>query len=88
MMMIESLTGTHADRIVGIDRVVLGIIFLPAALRKCWGGPAEDKQGEYGSIFPMCYSQVATAMARERTAQVRRMLDDKDPCDVSGKQGF
>ena len=50
--------------------------------------PAEDKQGEYGSIFPMRYSQVETAMARERTAQVRRMLDDKDPCDVSGKHGF
>ena len=47
--------------------------------------PAEDKQAEYGSIFPMCYSQVATAMTKERTAQLRRMLDDKDPCDISGK---
>jgi uncharacterized protein YecT (DUF1311 family) len=47
--------------------------------------PAEDKQAEYGSIFPMCYSQVATAMTKERIAQLRRMLDDKDPCDISGK---
>jgi uncharacterized protein YecT (DUF1311 family) len=45
--------------------------------------PAEDKQAEYGSIFPMCYSQVATAMTRERTAQLRRMLSDKDPCDTT-----
>jgi uncharacterized protein YecT (DUF1311 family) len=45
--------------------------------------PAENKQREYGSMFPMCYSQVATAMTKERTAQLRRMLDDKDPCAVS-----
>jgi uncharacterized protein YecT (DUF1311 family) len=46
--------------------------------------PAKDKQAEYGSMFPMCYAQVATAMTKERTAQLRRMLDDKDPCDVPG----
>jgi uncharacterized protein YecT (DUF1311 family) len=45
--------------------------------------PAKDKQGEYGSMYPMCYAQVATKMTKERTAQLRRMLDDKDPCDVS-----
>jgi uncharacterized protein YecT (DUF1311 family) len=44
--------------------------------------PAEDKQGEYGSIYPMCYAIVATAMTKERTAQLRRMLQDKDPCDI------
>ena len=48
--------------------------------------PAENKQAEYGSVFPMCYSQVATAVTKERTAQLRRMLDDKDPCEIS--QGF
>lgn len=47
--------------------------------------PAEDKQAQYGSIFPMCYSQVITAMTKERTAQLRRMLGDKNPCDTSGK---
>ena len=50
--------------------------------------PAKDKQVEYGSMFPMCYAQVATMMTRERTAQLRRMLEDKDPCGVSGKSGF
>jgi len=38
--MIESLTGTHADWIVAIARVVLGIIFFAHALRECWGGMA------------------------------------------------
>lgn len=46
--------------------------------------PARDKQAEYGSMFPMCYAQVATAMTKERTVQLRRILDDKDPCDVAG----
>lgn len=44
--------------------------------------PAEDKQLEYGSIYPMCYASVAAAMTKERTAQLRRMLLDKDPCDI------
>lgn len=47
--------------------------------------PADDKQREYGSMFPMCYSQVETAITKERTAQLRRMLEDRDPCDVAGK---
>lgn len=42
--------------------------------------PAQDKQREYGSIFPMCYAQAATAMTKERTAELRRILDGKDPC--------
>lgn len=45
--------------------------------------PAQDKQREYGSMYPMCYAQVATAMTKARTAQLRRMLDNKDPCDTS-----
>jgi uncharacterized protein YecT (DUF1311 family) len=44
--------------------------------------PAEDKQREYGSIYPMCYAKVATAMTKERIVQLRRMLQDKDPCDT------
>jgi hypothetical protein len=32
----------------------------------------------------MCYAQVATVMTKERTAQLRRILDDKDPCDIAG----
>ena len=49
--------------------------------------PAQDKQREYGSMYPMCYAQVAMAMTKERTAQLRRMLDDKDPCDTSASSG-
>jgi uncharacterized protein YecT (DUF1311 family) len=45
--------------------------------------PGQDKQREYGSMFPMCYAQVSTAMTEERTAQLRSLLDDKDPCDTS-----
>jgi uncharacterized protein YecT (DUF1311 family) len=44
--------------------------------------PAQDKQREYGTIYPMCFAIVATTMAKERTAQLRRMLQDKDPCDI------
>jgi uncharacterized protein YecT (DUF1311 family) len=44
--------------------------------------PAQDKQREYGTIYPMCYAIVATAMTKERTAQLRRMLQEKDPCDT------
>ncbi len=59
------------------------VVFRDAHLQELY--PAEDKQREYGSIFPMCYAQVNAAITKERTAQLRRMLDDKDPCDVSGK---
>jgi uncharacterized protein YecT (DUF1311 family) len=45
--------------------------------------PAQDKQREYGSMYPMCYAQMATTMAKERTAQLRRMLDDEDACETS-----
>ena len=44
--------------------------------------PAQDKQREYGTIYPMCYAIVLTAMTKERTVQLRRMLQDKDPCDI------
>jgi uncharacterized protein YecT (DUF1311 family) len=57
------------------------IVFRDAHLRELF--PAEDKQREYGSMFPMCYAQVATAMTIRRTVQLRSMLDDKDPCDTS-----
>jgi len=39
--MIAHLTGTHADWVVVIARIVLGIIFLPMALKKCWVGTAD-----------------------------------------------
>jgi uncharacterized protein YecT (DUF1311 family) len=45
--------------------------------------PAKEKQTEYGSMYPMCYAQVATEMTKERTAQLRKILGDKDPCDTS-----
>lgn len=48
--------------------------------------PAEDKQREYGSIYPMCYAKMVTAMTKERTAQLLRMLQDKDPCDIGDER--
>jgi len=45
--------------------------------------PADNKQSEYGSIYPMCYARVVTAMTKQRIADLRKMLDDKDPCDTS-----
>jgi uncharacterized protein YecT (DUF1311 family) len=59
------------------------IVFRDAHLQELY--PAEDKQREYGSIFPMCYAQVNAAITKERTAQLRRLPDDKDRCDVSAK---
>jgi uncharacterized protein YecT (DUF1311 family) len=44
--------------------------------------PAEDKQREYGCIYPMGYSRVAAAMTRERTAQLRRVLPGEDPGEM------
>jgi len=61
------------------------VAFRDARLQELY--PAQDKQREYGSMYPMCYAQVATAMTKERTAQLRRMLDDKDPCDTSASSG-
>jgi uncharacterized protein YecT (DUF1311 family) len=57
------------------------LVFRDAHLRELY--PAKDKQA-YGSMFPMCYAGVATAMTKERTAQLRKMLKDEDPCEVSG----
>jgi uncharacterized protein YecT (DUF1311 family) len=42
--------------------------------------PAEDKRGEYGSMYPMCSARVVAAMTEERTAQLRKMLNE-DPCE-------
>lgn len=58
------------------------LAFRDARLQELY--PAKDKQKEYGSMYPMCYAQVATGMTKERTGQLRRMLDGKDPCEVSG----
>jgi uncharacterized protein YecT (DUF1311 family) len=56
------------------------IAFRDAHLQELF--PAEDKQAAYGTMYPMCYAQVATAMTKQRAAQLRSMLDNKDPCDT------
>jgi uncharacterized protein YecT (DUF1311 family) len=61
------------------------LAFRDARLQELY--PATDKQAEYGSMYPMCYAQVATAMTKERTTQLRRMLEDKDPLRRFGKLG-
>src|ERR1039457_1196836 len=35
------------------------------------------------AVKKVCFAQVATAMTKRRTAQLRSMLDDKDACDTS-----
>ena len=57
------------------------VAFRDARMRELF--PAKEKQREYGSMYPMCYIGVATEMTKERTAQLRRMLDDEDPCGIS-----
>lgn len=58
-------------------------VFREARLQELY--PAEDKQREHGSTFPMCYAQANVTITKDRTAQLRRMLDDRDPCDLSRK---
>jgi uncharacterized protein YecT (DUF1311 family) len=58
------------------------IAFKDAHLQELY--PAQDKQREYGSMYSMCYAQVSTAMTKERTSQLRKILDGKDPCAISG----
>jgi uncharacterized protein YecT (DUF1311 family) len=41
--------------------------------------PREDKQAEYGSMYPMCYANFAAEMTRQRTEQLRRMLEKWAP---------
>ena len=48
--------------------------------------PAENKQMEYGSIYPMCYCLEKTRLTRERIAQLRQWLEgmpEGDPCSGS-----
>jgi uncharacterized protein YecT (DUF1311 family) len=37
--------------------------------------PAEDKQKEYGSVFPMCADLLLADLTRERTKMLKEMLD-------------
>jgi len=45
--------------------------------------PAEDKQKEYGTVFPMCANLALADLARERTKMLKRMLNpvEGDVCD-------
>ncbi len=50
--------------------------------------PAENKQMEYGSIYPMCYCLEKTKLTRGRIAQLRQWLEgmpEGDPCSGSRK---
>src|SRR5439155_1231751 len=48
--MIESLTGTHADWIVGIARIVLGIIFFPP--QHFLSAVAKEYDPQYDASYP------------------------------------
>ena len=40
--------------------------------------PVENMQMNYGSVFPMCYGRAKAKLTRERTAQLRAMLDRQE----------
>jgi uncharacterized protein YecT (DUF1311 family) len=45
--------------------------------------PKADEQGEYGSVFPMCFAQWKSQLTHERTDQLRRWLkggEEGDAC--------
>ncbi len=37
--------------------------------------PAEDKQGEYGTVFPMCADLLLADLTRQRVKMLKEMLD-------------
>jgi uncharacterized protein YecT (DUF1311 family) len=37
--------------------------------------PSDKKQFAYGSMFPICYLKIATEMTKQRTSELRRMLE-------------
>lgn len=37
--------------------------------------PVENPRADYGSVYPMCYGRAKAKLTRERTAQLRAMLD-------------
>jgi len=57
------------------------------AARRAWIGfrdahvasvfPSDDKQGQYGSIYPVCVVEILADLTRQRTAMLRAMLSDK-----------
>ncbi len=61
---------TSAEKIRAAQRA--WIAFRDAELEAIF--PREDKQAEYGTMYPMCYSNLAADLTRQRTAQLRRML--------------
>lgn len=48
--------------------------------------PAEDKQIEYGSIYPMCECTTLAELTRQRTAQLRGWLDVEEGDACSGSR--
>jgi uncharacterized protein YecT (DUF1311 family) len=38
--------------------------------------PRQDKQAAYGSMYGMCYDDIAAEMTRRRTTELRRMLEN------------
>jgi hypothetical protein len=70
-----SALSAQNDTVLNIRTIIRSKDFIPY--------PAEDKQIEYGSMYPMCHAEVVSTMTKERTAQLRRILDGEDPCGVS-----
>jgi len=45
--------------------------------------PSPDKQANYGTVFPMCFSQARAELTNRRTAELKLMLT-RDEGDVCG----
>ena len=40
--------------------------------------PAQDKRGEYGSVYPMCSANDRTDLIRERIEEIKSLLNNSD----------
>ncbi len=43
-----------------------------AQLHAMW--PSDDKQGQYGSVFPMCFANAKATLTNKRTVELKAML--------------
>lgn len=44
--------------------------------------PETDKRGQYGSVYPMCWSMALTDLTKERIKKLRVWLDGVEEADV------
>jgi len=50
--------------------------------------PAEEKQTNYGSVYPMCRCSVLASLTEERTKQLRQWLSQREGDVCRGSRGI